>query len=480
MDIQIKITGQLSDKQSLAFLVHQNDSLKGLPLNDKEKDFVKIRYRAKENLVAVNQYNRWIFIQFSGSEKKKFLDLEYLRKAGCRLHKEIVSGKIKSLCLVDETGEAGKILALAEGLILSNYQFLKYFKDARDKKYSLNSLFLKSDKVKEEDVLFLQNISEGVFQARTLINEPVIYMNANRLADEFREMGSKAGFRVEVFEKSKIEALKMGGLLAVNRGSIDPPTFSVLEWKPSDSKNRKPVILVGKGIVFDTGGLSLKPTRDSMDYMKSDMSGAAAVAGTLYAVAKSRLPVHLIGLIPATDNRPDGNAYAPGDVITMGNGLTVEVLNTDAEGRMILAEALHYASGYKPELVIDIATLTGAAAIAIGKYGMVGMGNADKKIFDLLVESGERVGERIVKFPFWEEYDELLKSDIADLKNIGGREAGAITAGKFLEHFTDYPYIHLDIAGPAFVNKEYEYRGKGGTGYGIRLLFDFLSRYPEG
>lgn len=477
--MQIRITNKLPEKQSLAFLISRDDLLKDLPLNDQEKDFVNIRHQAKDKLIVVNQYSRWVFIQFSDAEKNEFLALEELRKAGYQLHKEIAANKINAICLIDKTNESGKILALAEGITLSNYQFLKYFKDAGDKKYSLQELSIKSVKIKKEEVFFLKNISEGVFLARTLINEPVIYMNATRLADEIKEMGKNAGFQVEVFEKNKIEALKMSGLLAVNKGSLDPPTFSVLEWKPVRPKNKKPIVLVGKGVVFDTGGLSLKPTPDSMDYMKSDMSGAAAVAGILYAVAKSKLPVHLIGLIPATDNRPGGNAYTPGDVITMGNGLTVEVLNTDAEGRMILAEALHYATNYKPELVIDLATLTGAAAIAIGKYGIVGMGNAGQEVFDLLIKSGERVGERIVKFPFWEEFDELLKSDIADLKNIGGRESGAITAGKFLEHFTNYPYIHLDIAGPAFVKKEFEYRGKGGTGYGIRLLFDFFRRFTE-
>jgi leucyl aminopeptidase len=303
------------------------------------------------------------------------------------------------------------------------------------------------------------------------------YLTAQQLAKEIQRMSKEAGFSVEVFNKKKIEALKMGGLLAVNRGSLDPPTFSILEWKPEKHKNKKPLILVGKGIVFDTGGLSLKPTKNSMDYMKSDMSGAAAVAGTIYAVSKAKLPVHVIGLVPATDNRPDGNAYVPGDIITMYNGLTVEVLNTDAEGRMILADALSYADRFKPELVIDVATLTGSAAVAIGKYGIVCMGNADRKHFANLEESGKRVYERIVEFPFWEEYNDLLKSDVADVKNIGGRDAGAITAGKFLERFTQSPYIHLDIAGPAFLDREDSYRGKGGTGTAVRLLFDFIKNY---
>jgi len=231
---------------------------------------------------------------------------------------------------------------------------------------------------------------------------------------------------------------------------------------------------VGKGVVYDTGGLSLKPTQDSMDYMKCDMAGAAAVAGTLHAIARNKLPLWVIGLVPATDNRPDGNAYVPGDVVSMYNGMTVEVLNTDAEGRMILADALSYAGQYDPELIIELSTLTGSAHAALDRFGIAGMGNAAPPEMEKLRSSGDAVSERVAEFPFWDEYKELLKSDIADLKNIGGRYAGAITAGKFLEHFTDYPYIHLDIAGPAFNKAVFNYRGKGGSGVGVRLLYHFL------
>jgi leucyl aminopeptidase len=287
-------------------------------------------------------------------------------------------------------------------------------------------------------------------------------------------MGEEAGFGVEVFNKKKIEALKMGGLLAVNKGSIDPPTFTILTWKPEGAVNKHPVVLVGKGVVYDTGGLSLKPTQDSMDYMKCDMGGAAAVAGAIYAVAMNRAPLWVVGLVPATDNRPDGNAYVPGDVVNMYDGTTVEVLNTDAEGRMILADALSYARKYDPEMVIELSTLTGSAHAAIDKYGMVGMGNASREIMEQLKESGDFTDERIAEFPFWDEYRELLKSDVADLKNIGGRYGGAITAGKFLEHFTDYPFIHLDIAGPSFNKIPFNYRGKGGSGVGVRILHHYL------
>jgi leucyl aminopeptidase len=204
------------------------------------------------------------------------------------------------------------------------------------------------------------------------------------------------------------------------------------------------------------------------------MAGAAAVGCAMYAIAKAKLNVHVIALAPATDNRPGFNAFAPGDIITMMDGSTVEMLNSDAEGRMILADALHYAKRYEPEMTIDVATLTGAAAAAIGTFGIVGMGNVNDAKRNKIVESGLHVHERIAEFPFWDEYADLMKSDIADQKNIGGPYAGAITAGKFLEKFTNYPYYHLDIAGPAFTSAKDAYRSKGGTGIGVRLFFDLF------
>ncbi len=471
--MHIGITNQISENQTVIYLIKKDTGLANIPLTDDQKSYIKTCIRNDQTQVFINEYNRWVCIQVQDPEKDGNAGLESLRIAGHKLHRHIVSQKIEAVQLVDKSSVPGGILALAEGLALSNYQFLKYINKADKRRHSLNRIDVYGSAFKEE-VAYLKNVIEGVYFARNLINEPLSYLTAEKLSEEIAAKGEAAGFKVEVYHKQKIKSLKMGGLLAVNRGSVDPPTFSVLEWKPENAINKKPLVLVGKGIVFDTGGLSLKPTKDSMDYMKSDMSGAAAVAGVLYAISRSNIPVHTVGLIPATDNRPHGNAYTPGDIVHMGNGMTVEVLNTDAEGRMILAEALHYAKNYDPALVIDIATLTGAAASAIGKYGMVGMGNAGPEIFMCLKESADKVSERIVEFPFWDEYKDLLKSTIADIKNIGGKEAGAVTAGKFLEYFTDYPYIHLDIAGPAFVQKEYDYHGIGGTGYGIRSLFEFI------
>ena len=301
-------------------------------------------------------------------------------------------------------------------------------------------------------------------------------MNAEQLAEAIAGLGEEAGFNVQILGKTQIESLKMGGLLAVNKGSIDPPTFTIAEYKPANAINQKPIVLVGKGVVYDTGGLSLKPTPGSMDTMKGDMAGGATMAAVIYYAALQKLPVHIVGLIPATDNRPGGNAYTPGDVITMFDGTTIEVLNTDAEGRMILADALAYSAKFDPEIVIDAATLTGAALRAIGTEATIIMGNADDSYFHDLESTGFDVHERVVRFPFWDDYKAHMKSKIADMKNIGGPNAGMISAGKFLEHFVKAPYIHMDIAGPAWLDSKENYKGDGGTGAGVRLLYQFLKK----
>jgi len=327
-------------------------------------------------------------------------------------------------------------------------------------------------------VRWLSELTDAVYFVRDLINEPVNHLNAPALAGEIKKRGDAAGFSVEVLNKGKIEALKMGGLLSVNRGSVDPPVFCILEWKPERQLNSRPVVLVGKGVVYDTGGLNIK-TGDHMDNMKGDMAGAAAVTGVLHTIARTGIPLHVIGLIPATDNRPGGNAYTQGDIITMFNKMTVEIGNTDAEGRLILADAISYASKYRPELIIDIATLTGSAANTFGIQASAVMGNAGKEYFSLLEEAGNEVYERVAGLPFWDEYGELIKSDFADVRNVGPREAGAITAGKFLERFAEYPLIHIDIAGPGSLKKDDYYRLKDGPGTGVRLLSTFLKMYAE-
>ena len=460
------------------FLVKDGKDLTSFGLTEEEIAYVRKQHRDKNKVIAVNRYKNLLVVvygELSGTLQSR---LESSRVRGDEAQLLLNRAKSERVVVFNVHASKEEELAFVEGMMLGSYQFIKYKKEGTKNQGSLKEIDIYDNMITEQDLIEIKNITTAVWAARDMVNEPVSYLTATKFAEEIKALAESAKAKVEVFHKEKIESLKMGGLLAVNKGSIDPPTFTVIEWKPKNAKNAKPYIFVGKGVVYDTGGLSLKPT-SSMDTMKCDMAGGAAVAGALYAIAKAKLPVYVIGLVPATDNRPDGNAYTPGDVITMHDGTTVEVLNTDAEGRMILADALSFAQKYNPELVIDIATLTGAAAVAIGPQAMVGMRAKSDIDFEILTRVGYQIHERIVEFPFWDEYKDLLKSEIADLKNIGGREAGAITAGKFLEHFTNYPYIHLDIAAPAFLDKRGEYRGIGGTGVGVRLFYEFIKAKAE-
>jgi leucyl aminopeptidase len=472
----IQKTKTLDTNLDTLYLVKSFDEINATVFSYEELTFIKNESKNnKKTSFSFNRFTHWDFVEIVKEKENHFHFLESLRVLADKYVGIFNDARFETIGVHSELFSAEESLAFAEGLVLANYQFNKYKTDKEAKLNTLQTVLLQNKTVTDSQIDELNIVTEATLTARTLVNEPVNFMNAPQLAKEIEILAKDAGAKVEVFGKSKLEALKMGGLLAVNKGSIDPPTFSIFEWNPKNAVNKKPLIFVGKGVVYDTGGLNIKVS-NFMNNMKADMGGAAAVAGALFAIAKAKLPIHVIGLVPATDNRLNNNAYASGDVITMFNGMTVEVLNTDAEGRMILADALAYAQKYDPELVIDLATLTGAAAHAIGKYGIVAMGSKNETFLDDLKISGEKTGERLVEFPFWEEYEDLLKSEIADMTNLGGSEGGAITAGKFLEKFTDYPYIHLDIAGPALVEKRFNYRGVGGTGVGVRLLFDFAKR----
>ena len=464
--MKIKVIKKLPEvARNVIVLAEKKSDIKYLPC-EKVVPFMKESF-GKEDIQSIKTPKHNMFVV-----KTKGADLEKIRKFAHKIHSELKDKETEVFVVGEKDND---LEAFLEGLYLSDYQFLKYFSDKDKKKNKLNTVKVKGISQKKVDEL--KNVIEAVLWVRTLVNEPVSYLDAERLAMELHKKTQNDGLKVKVLHKKDIENLRMGGLLAVNKGSVIPPTFTIMEWKPKNAKNKKPVVLVGKGIVYDTGGLSLKPTSHSMDLMKSDMAGAAMMAGTLDAVSKNKLPIWVIALIPATDNRPGKNAYAPGDVIEMYDGTTVEVLNTDAEGRMILADAIAYANQYKPEVIIDAATLTGAAVRAIGDKAAIVMGNAPKKYIKNLQKSGKKVHERLVEFPFWDEWKDEMKSDIADMKNIGNGNAGMITAGKFLEHFAKHPYIHIDIAGPAFLESAQDYKGKGGTGFGVRLMYEFLKDF---
>jgi len=469
---QILKIEDLKVNTSTAIIFDQFEQLSHPILKKLNSDFLKERM-GKGNECIVYEHPQIFFFQKTKEDDVAHHQLESVRKAGAKLFDLAKTEKGKNIQVVN-LSKAELLPAFVEGLLLSDYSFDKYKKEKED--FHLEEILICDNGISSGNIEELKNVVQGVHLCRDLVNEPLSYLTAPQFSIEIEKLGKESDFTVEVFDKQKIEALKMGGLIAVNKGSIDPPTFNILEWKPKNTTNKKPVILVGKGIVYDTGGLSLKPTPKSMDFMKSDMAGAAVVATTMYAAAKNKLPLHVIGLIPATDNRPDGNAYAPGDVITMFDGTTVEVKNTDAEGRLVLADALSYAKRYDPELVIDVATLTGGAEIIAGNQAMVGMGNSKNHLQELK-KTGNETYERIIEVPLWEEYAKPLKSSIADLNNLGGREGQTTVAGKFLEHFTDYNWIHLDIAPVAFLFEKNSYQSIGGTGFGTRLLFNFLKKF---
>jgi leucyl aminopeptidase len=471
---EIKQISEISPDQSVICILGNNSIPDYLLLSKSEKEYAKKRLSENDNFVFINSYHKYTYLVRAKDDVADFKCREELRKAAFNLKKQLKSDNHNEIVISSFNSVKGAVEAFTEGLILSVYSFSKYKtkSDDKDKKHFPSKLLLHG-KFKKGDLEWLKELCQSVYLTRDLINEPANHLNATDLAKEIKKMGKEAGYSVEVLNKGKIEALKMGGLLAVNRGSVDPPVFCILEWNPSKKLNKKPFVLVGKGVIYDTGGLNIK-TGEFMAQMKADMAGAATVAGVMYAIAKSNVPLHIIGLVPATDNRPGGNAYTQGDILTMYNKTTVEVGNTDAEGRLILADAISYAEHYSPELIIDIATLTGSAAMTFGNQAIAVMGNADRKYFSILEDSGNEVYERTAELPFWEEYGELIKSDIADIKNIGGREAGAITAGKFLESFAESPMMHLDIAGTGLLKKDDFYRSKEGPGSGLRLLATFF------
>ncbi len=475
MNLQLSKIKQLPSNQNTLYIVNNPKEIEKCGIDKKEAAFITKKYpKEKVETFYINRYGYWIVLVIIPEKNKieSFVMNEYLRKEGHKVSEFLKKNKEPLINIAGEKTSKDAILALTEGIVLSAYSFKKY--KTKDKKAGLSKVSVFNNEITANELKELFNLAESVFICRDLVNEPGASLNASLLASTIKDECIKAGIKVEVFGKSKIKTLKMGGLLGVNQGSVNEPTFTIAEWKPSDAINKKPIVLVGKGITFDTGGLSLKPAQ-YMEGMKSDMAGAAAVFGCLRTLALNNIQLHVIGLMPATDNIPGQKALAPGDVISMANGKTVEVLNTDAEGRLILADALSYAERFKPELVIDIATLTGSASAAIGKYGVVGMHSGAKKQINDLIKSGYDVYERIVEFPLWEEYDKEIESDIADIKNIGtSRNAGAITAGAFLKHFVSYPWIHLDIAGMGFMDSTESYLGKGGTAIGVRLLYNYF------
>ena len=421
-----------------------------------------------------------------GLGKKKDFNREKLRGAFAKAAQRARDMKIKKIAASVEAGDAGAALhvaegvvteAIVEGVMLGVYQFTPFKTLERDKIQELGELTIIDNrepalKSIRKAARNAEIISRAVYFVRDIVSTPANELTPMAMARKAGEVLRKRKVRLKVLDVKQMQALGMNALLGVARGSDEPARFIIMEYHGA-GKEDKPVVLVGKGLTFDSGGICIKPA-DKMDQMKSDMSGGAAVIGALMAVSDLRLPMNVVGLVPATENLPGGKAYKPGDILKSLSGRTIEVLNTDAEGRIILADALAYAGRYKPAAIVDVATLTGACVVALGEH-VIGMMGTDEKLINRVRTAADTTGERVWELPLWEEYHELIKSDVADFKNAAGRGGGAITAAAFLSKFAgDYPWVHLDIAGPAWLEKDLPYIPKGASGVGVRLLVQLL------
>ncbi len=418
-----------------------------------------------------------------GLGKQDEFDLDKVRQVAATAARKAQSlGVTEFATVVHGAGAAGldpeqAAQALAEGTLLSQYRFAQHRTEEDAEKVELEKavvVVFSADLVPtiERGVRAGESIAAAVKWVRDLVNQPANYATPAILADEALRMAETSGLSFQALGPAEMRQLGMGALLGVAQGSVQEPRLIILEHNPSGGQTA-PVVLVGKGITFDSGGISLKG-REGMEWMKEDMAGAAAVMGTMQAVAALRIPQRVVGLMPATENLPSGNAYKPGDVLKAITGKTIEVISTDAEGRLILADALGYAQRYKPAAMIDLATLTGACVVALGNLA-AGLFSNNDDLAGKIEAASQATHEKVWRMPLWKEYAEQIKSDVADMKNSGGRPAGSITAAMLLSKFVgDFAWAHLDIAGVSGTEKDSPYQPKGATGYGVRLLTQLL------
>ncbi len=421
-----------------------------------------------------------------GLGKKEEFDINTVREVAAKAAQEAKKLGVRTFATIVHGGGAGGLdfkdaaYATAEGTLLGAYSYKAEKKESEEKKEPETVFIVEFNKsnieVLESAVKKAIGVAKGVYLARDLVNLPPNVASPLYLAEVAEKLDKEyKKVKTTVYDEKDMEKFGMGAFLAVAQGSAIPPRFIVIEYE--GAKNKKPVVLAGKGITFDTGGISLKPSQD-MWKMKFDMAGAAVVLGTIKAAAELNLPTRIVGLVGATYNMPDGNAYRPGDVVKAMNGKTIEIISTDAEGRLVLADLLSYASmKLEPEMIVDFATLTGACIVALG-LEIAGLFTDDEELKEKIEKASKYTGEPIWQLPLYKNYRELLKSDFADLKNSGGRWAGAITAALFLKEFVDTDrWAHIDIAGPTWRDRGYPENPvlpPGATGYGIRLILKAL------
>jgi leucyl aminopeptidase len=479
--------GHFSDAKGLDKLNAELDRKLGGAI----KQVIKLGdFKGKEGTSAIIYGNDGIGAKrllLVGLGEKKKATLDAVRKAAANAAKKSVEIKAETLGLALHQPFEGKFdlpamgRAMAEGTYLGSYCYDEFITE--DKNGRLNSLGVE---VIDPDSTKITKLNKGLCigviigraqsYARTLANRPANIINPSELAAEAKRVAkTTAGLSCTVFDEKQMAAKGMGGILAVGSGSKSPPRFIVLKYSPAGkaAKGRPTIALVGKAITFDSGGISIKPA-DKMDEMKLDKTGGIAVLGTMKAAAELKLPLNVFGIIPSAENLPSGASYRPGDIITTFSGKTVEVLNTDAEGRMILCDALAYAAAQSCNVIIDIATLTGACRVALGKY-MAGLMGNDEKLMKQIQAAAEESGEKVWPMPSGDEYAEEMKSKIADLKNIGSKWGGACTAAAFLRQFTgEAKWVHLDVAGVEMFDNTTVYTTEGASGFGVRLLTTYL------
>jgi len=408
-----------------------------------------------------------------GLGKKEDCSPDVIREAGGRSLSTLRGAGIRhaALCATALTDHKMSPALFIEGALLGSYTYDIYKTEKEKKKVGKITVLSKPSRGLEREITSATVLASAVCYARDLVNAPSNAMTPTHLAHHAFSLRGKT-LSVRTIEKGEAEKLGMHAFLSVSKGSSEPPKFIVLEYKGS---RKAPLALLGKSVTFDSGGINIKPS-DGLEKMKYDMAGGAAVLGVMRAAAELGLPVHLIGILPATENLPGGSATRPGDVVRSIGGTTIEIVNTDAEGRMTLADAIGYSKRFKPAAIIDIATLTGACPIALGNEAVAMMGT-DRNLIDSLRLAAEFTNEKVWEMPLFEEYREYLRSDIADIRNIGGRTGGLVTSARFLKEFAgDTPWVHLDIAGTAWTEKDKPYIPKGATGIGVRLLYDVIRR----